>query len=87
MKKLTLTNKKKRPLGPPWLRLCLFFSASLSMGLAITAAMQWISIGTLPGVLEWAADYPGHLAMTALLWAVPVAVLRSEEHTSALQSH
>ena len=75
MKKLTLTNKKKRPLGPPWLRLCLFFSASLSMGLAITAAMQWISIGTLPGVLEWAADYPGHLAMTALLWAVPVAVL------------
>ena len=45
------------------------------MGLAITAAMQWISIGTLPGVLEWAADYPGHLAMTALLWAVPVAVL------------
>ena len=75
MKKLTLTNKKKRPLGPPWLRLCLFFSASLSMGLAITAAMQWISIGTLPGVLEWAADYPGHLATTALLWAVPVAVL------------
>ena len=75
MKKLTLTNKKKRPLGPPWLRICLFFSASLSMGLAITAAMQWMSIGTLPGVLEWAADYPGHLAMTALLWAVPVAVL------------
>ena len=45
------------------------------MGLAVTGAMQWISIGTLPGVLEWVRDYPGHLAMSALLWAVPVYVL------------
>ena len=45
------------------------------MGLAITGAMQWISIGTLPGVLEWVRDYPAHLAMTALLWAVPVYAL------------
>ncbi len=66
---------KKRTLGPPWLRLCLFTAAALCMGLAVTAAMQWIAIGTLPGVLEWARDYPGHLAMTALLWAVPVGVL------------
>ena len=50
-------------------------AAAVCMGLAVTAAMQWIAIGTLPGVLEWARDYPGHLAMTALLWAVPVAVL------------
>ena len=45
------------------------------MGLAITGAMQWISIGTLPGVAEWARDYPSHLLMTALLWAAPVWVL------------
>lgn len=45
------------------------------MGLSITVAMQWISIGTLPGILEWARDYPGHLCMTALLYAVPVYVL------------
>ena len=66
---------KKLHAGPPWLRLCLFAAAAVCMGLAVTAAMQWIAIGTLPGVLEWARDYPGHLAMTALLWAVPVAVL------------
>ena len=45
------------------------------MGLAVTGAMQWISIGTLPGVLEWVRDYPAHLLMTALLWAVPVYIL------------
>lgn len=45
------------------------------MGLAVAGAMQWISIGTLPGVLEWAGDYPTHLLMTALLWAVPVYAL------------
>ena len=47
------------------------------MGLAVTGAMQWISTGTLPGVAEWALDYPGHLLMTALLWAAPVWVLGS----------
>ena len=47
------------------------------MGLAVAGAMQWISIGTLPGVAEWALDYPGHLLMTALLWAAPVWVLGS----------
>ena len=67
--------KKKSPIGPLWLRFCLFAAASVCMGLAITAAMQWIAIGTLPGVLEWARDCPRHLAMTALLWAVPVFVL------------
>ena len=75
MKKPFALHKRRGPLGPPWLRLCLFAAAALCMGLAITGAMQWISIGTLPGVLEWARDYPGHLAMTALLWAVPVGVL------------
>ena len=75
MKKRTLTHKKK--LGPPWLRWCLFTAAALCMGLAVTCAMQWIAIGTLPGVLEWGRDCPGHLAMTALLWAVPVYVLGS----------
>lgn len=77
MKKRTLTHKKKAPLGPPWLRWCLFTAAALCMGLAIACAMQWIAIGTLPGVLEWARDYPGHLAMTALLWAVPMYALGS----------
>jgi len=45
------------------------------MGLAVTAAMQWIALGTLPAALEWAMDYPGHLLMTALLYAVPVYIL------------
>ncbi len=45
------------------------------MGLAITIAMQWIFLGTLPVVLEWVLEYPAHLLMTALLWAVPVCVL------------
>ncbi len=67
--------KKKPPIGPGWLRLLLFLSASFCMGLAVTAAMQWISLGTLPAVLEWARAYPGHLAMTALLWAAPVFLL------------
>ncbi|WP_325200857.1 LTA synthase family protein [Oscillibacter sp.] len=75
MKKPFALHKRRAPIGPPWLRLCLFAAASLSMGLAVACAMQWISIGTLPGVLEWVRDYPGHLAMTALLWAVPAAVL------------
>ena len=75
MKKQIALKKYRGPLGPPWLRLCLFTAAALCMGLAITGAMQWISIGTLPGVLEWARDYPGHLAMSALLWALPVGVL------------
>ena len=77
MKKRTLTHKKKAPIGPPWLRWCLFTAAALCMGLAVTCAMQWIAIGTLPGVVEWVRDYPGHLAMTALLWAVPVYALGS----------
>jgi len=75
MKKQIALKKHRGPLGPPWLRLCLFTAAALCMGLAITGAMQWISIGTLPGVLEWARDYPSHLAMSALLWALPVGVL------------
>ena len=75
MKKYSLSKKRKAPAGSPWLRWCLFTAAAICMGLAVTAAMQWIAIGTLPGVLEWARDYPGHLAMTALLWAVPVYVL------------
>lgn len=65
----------KAPMGPPWLRWLLFTAASLCMGLAVTAAMQWIAVGTLPGVLEWVRAYPGHLLMTALLYAVPVYLL------------
>ena len=75
MKKTFAFRTRRRPIGPAWLRWCLFTAASLCMGLAVTGAMQWISIGTLPGVLEWARDYPAHLAMTALLWAVPVYAL------------
>ncbi len=75
MKTQTLSKNRKAPLGPPWLRCVLFAAAGFCMGLAVTAAMQWISIGTLPGVVEWARDYPGHLLMTALLWAAPVWVL------------
>ena len=77
MKRHTLSKKQKGPLGPLWLRCVLFAAAGLCMGLAVTGAMQWISIGTLPGVAEWALDYPGHLLMTALLWAAPVWVLGS----------
>ena len=75
MKKPFAMKQNRGPAGPAWLRWCLFTAAALCMGLAVTGAMQWISIGTLPGVLEWARDYPGHLAMTALLWAVPVGIL------------
>ena len=75
MKRHILLKKRRGPIGPPWLRLCLFAAAALCMGLAVGAAMQWISLGTLPGVLEWAGDHPGHLAMTALLWAVPTGIL------------
>ena len=71
MKKLI----QKTPIGPQGLRWALFSAAALCMGLAVTGAMQWISIGTLPGVLEWVREYPGHMLMTALLWAVPVYVL------------
>ena len=67
--------KKKPPIGPSWLRWLLFTAASLCMGLAVTAAMQWISLKTLPAVLEWALEYPAHLLMTALLYAVPVYLL------------
>lgn len=75
MKKRTFLKTRKPPIGPQWLRWLLFTAASLCMGLAITAAMQWISIGTLPGVLKWVREYPAHLLMTALLYAVPVYVL------------
>ncbi len=74
MKKLTL-KKRRDPIGPGWLRCCLFAAAGLCMGLAVAGAMQWIFLGTLPAVLEWVLDYPAHLLMTALLWAVPVLVL------------
>lgn len=66
---------RRPPIGPPWLRWLLFTAAALCMGLAVTAAMQWIALGTLPAILEWAAAYPGHLLMTALLYAVPVYIL------------
>ncbi len=75
MKKRSLFKTKKPPIGPLWLRWFLFTAAALCVGLAVAVAMQWISIGTLPGVLEWARDYPAHLLMTALLWAVPVYLL------------
>lgn len=75
MKKQSRLNIKKPPIGPVWLRWCLFTAAAACMGLAITAAIQWIAIGTLPGILEWARDYPAHLLMTALLWTVPVYIL------------
>lgn len=67
--------KKKLPIGPPWLRWLLFTAASLCMGLAVTAAMQWIALGTLPAVLEWAAASSSSVLMTALLYAVPVYIL------------
>ncbi len=67
--------KKKPPIGPAWLRWVLFTAASLCMGLTVAGAMQWISLGTLPAVLEWMTDYPNHLGMTALLYAVPVFFL------------
>jgi len=75
MKKLTRVKKQKSLVGPSWLRWLLFTAAAACMGLAVRAAMQWIILGTLPAVLEWAMDYPGHLLMTALLYAVPVYIL------------
>jgi len=75
MKKQVRIQKQKGPLGPLWLRCLLFTAAAFCMGLAVTAAMQWISLGTLPAILEWAAAYPNHLLMTALLYAVPVYIL------------
>ncbi len=75
MKKPFRAKKQKGPIGPRRLRWLLFTAAALCMGLAVTAAMQWISLGTLPAVLEWAKSYPGHLLMTALLYAVPVYLL------------
>lgn len=75
MKKTFALKKRRGPIGPAWLRCCLFAAASACMGLAVAGAMQWIFLGTLPAVLEWALDYPAHLLMTALLWAVPVLVL------------
>lgn len=68
-------KSRKAPVGPRWLRWLLFTAAAFCMGLAVTAAMQWIALGTLPGVWEWARTYPGHLLMTALLYAVPVYLL------------
>lgn len=53
----------------------MFTIAALCMGLAVTLAMQWIALGTLPAIWEWAAAYPGHLLMTALLYTVPVYIL------------
>lgn len=75
MKKHTFLPKRKAPIGPLWLRWPLFTAAALCMGLAITAAMQWIALGTLPAIAEWARTYPAHLLMTALLYAVPVFFL------------
>ena len=66
---------KKAPVGPQWLRWLLFTAASLCMGLAVTAAMQWIALGTLPAILDWTRAYPAHMLMTALLYAVPVYLL------------
>lgn len=67
--------RKHPSIGPSWLRWLLFTAAAFCMGLAVAAAMQWISLGTLPAILEWALAYPGHLLMTALLYAVPVYIL------------
>ena len=39
-------KQNRGPAGPAWLRWCLFTAAALCMGLAVTGAMQWISIGT-----------------------------------------
>lgn len=67
--------RKYPSIGPLWLRWLLFTAAALCMGLAVTAAMQWIALGTLPAILEWALAYPNHLLMTALLYTVPVYIL------------
>lgn len=67
--------KKKLPIGPQWFRWLMFAAASLCMGLAVAVAMQWTGLGTLTLVWEWVRTYPAHLAMTALLYAVPVFLL------------
>ena len=67
--------KKKLPIGPQWFRWLMSAAASLCMGLAVAVAMQWTGLGTLTLVWEWVRTYPAHLAMTALLYAVPVFLL------------
>lgn len=67
--------KNKLPIGPQWFRWLMFAAASLCMGLAVAVAMQWTGLGTLTLVWEWVRTYPAHLAMTALLYAVPVFLL------------
>ena len=44
------------------------------MGLAITAAIQWIATGTLPGVWDWAAQHPASLLLTGLFYALAVSL-------------
>ena len=67
--------KNKLPIGPQWFRWLMFAAASLCMGMAVAVAMQWTGLGTLTLVWEWVRTYPAHLAMTALLYAVPVFLL------------
>jgi len=75
MKKHARLKKTSKPIGPQWLRWLLFTTASLCFALAATLAMQWIALGTLPAILEWARTYPSSLLMTTLLYAVPVFLL------------
>ena len=57
--------KKKPAIGPAWFRWLMFTAASLCMGLAVAAAMQWVNLGTLTLVWEWVRTYPTHLKSEA----------------------
>ncbi len=70
-----LFKRKRKKIGPGWLRWILFSAAALCMGTAIAVAVQWVISDTLPAVRWWAEHYPGQMVMTILIYTIPVYVL------------
>ena len=68
-------KRRKRALGPVWLRWILFFGGSLCMGMAVAVAVQWVVMGSMPAVEEWFLKWPAHLLLSGLLCGAVVFTL------------
>ncbi len=62
-------EKRRRAMGPAWLRGLLFCLLSLLAGGAVTAAVEAVRAGSPEEMLAWAVKYPATFLLSALLYA------------------
>jgi len=68
-------KRRNRPIGPQWLRGILFVLLSAAMGYAITRAVLPINFPDATELAKWVDKYPNYIALTTVIYALPVAVL------------